>query len=229
VSGAGLSPSGGPLLVELLGAPGAGKSTVFEGLIGREERIRPRPILRRGPDGLLLARNVVAVLAMLARRRALDRTWTWEQLVMMAYLQAVPRVLSRQTGIVVFDQGPIYCLTRPRLLDERLHPWWQRTFDTWRSLLDAVVWLEAPDAVLLDRINERSKLHRLKGSDDEAAFEALKEARRAHQDAIARLDGRDGAPAILRFDTSRRSAEEIVDEVLEQLAADHRTSPRVAR
>ena len=148
---------------------------------------------------------------------------------MMAYLQALPRALRGREGIVVFDQGPIYFLTRPILLDERLGSWWQRTFDTWSSLLDAVVWLEAPDAVLLDRINARGKLHRLKGSEDQAAFEVLAQGRRAHEGAIARLDGQAPTPAILRFDTSERSADEIVDEVLEQLAPAHRASPRVAR
>jgi hypothetical protein len=218
-----------PLLVELLGPPGAGKSTVFAGLIGRAKYIQPRPVLGRSPYLAVLAWHLVAVVITLVRHRALDRRWNWERLLMMAYLQALPRALRGREGIVVFDQGPIYFLTRPILLDERIGSWWQRTFDTWSSLLDAVVWLEAPDAVLLDRINARSKLHRLKGSEDQAAFEVLEQGRRAHEGAIARLDRRAPAPAILRFDTSERSADEIVDEVLEQLAPAHRASPRVAR
>jgi hypothetical protein len=178
---------------------------------------------------VVLAWHLVAVVITLVRHRALDRRWNWERLLMMAYLQALPRALKGQEGIVVFDQGPIYFLTRPILLDERLGSWWRRTFDMWSSLLDAVVWLEAPDAVLLERINARSKLHRLKGSEEQAAFEALAQGRRAHEDAIGRLDGRAPAPAILRFDTSERSADEIVDELLERLAPAHRASPRVAR
>jgi hypothetical protein len=198
-------------------------------LIARDERIRPRPVLGHGPYAVVLAWNLVTVFVMLARRRALRLPWNRERLLMMAYLQALPRALRGRQGIVVFDQGPIYLLTRPILLDERLASWWQRTFDAWSSLLDAVVWLEAPDAVLLERINARSKVHRLKGRQDQAALEVLAEGRRAHQDAIRRLDGRASTPAILRFDTSRRSAEQIVDDVLEQLAPAHRTSPRVAR
>ena len=51
-----------PLLVELLGPPGAGKSTVFAGLIGRGECIQPRPVLGRSPYLVVLAWHLVAVV-----------------------------------------------------------------------------------------------------------------------------------------------------------------------
>jgi hypothetical protein len=174
--------------------------------------------------------HLARVLATLARRRALGRQWNWERLRMMAYVQALPHALSRRDGpIVVFDQGPIYFLTRPILLDERLSGWWQRTFDRWSGLLDVVVWLEAPDAVLLERIDARDKEHRLKGRRDHAALAVLAQSRRAHEDALARLDGRSPAPTILRFDTSRRSADQVVDEVLRSLAPPEPASARARR
>ena len=212
-----------PFLIELAGLPGTGKSSVFDALRSRNGRIARRPILSRGPHATVLAGELVRVVAMLARRRALGRQWNMERLVMAAYLRALPRVLegprAPDRDAIVFDQGPIFSLTRPVLLDERLRDWWDSTFDAWRSLLDAVVWLEAPDAVLLERINERPKPHRLKGGADGAALETLAQNRAAYDFALSRLESPGRSPAILRFDTSRQSAEEIVEAILTVIPA----------
>jgi anion-transporting ArsA/GET3 family ATPase len=207
-----------------------GKSTIFEGLVGRDGRIRPMPILRRSPYVIGLVWHLAGVVITLTRHRALSRQWTMRGLVMMAYLQALPRALrARGLEIVIFDQGPIFFLTRPLLLDERLGAWWQRTFERWSSILDVVVWLEAPDPVLLERIDARSKHHRIKGRRDQAALDVLAESRRAYSDALARLEGQARAPMILRFDTSLRSADEVVDEVLTRLALLEPASARAGR
>jgi hypothetical protein len=205
-------------VVELVGPAGAGKSTVFESLVRRHGRIEGMPVLSRGRWAPLLLWNVLAVLAMLVRRRALGRQWTRDRLLMMAYLQALPRTLNRRRRkvdrTVVFDQGPIYLLTRPVLLDDRLGQWWERTFRAWASLLDVVVLLEAPDRVLIERINARSKVHRMKRQPDAAALEFIADGRAAYESAIRRFQANRAAPAMMRFDTSRRAADEIVDEIL---------------
>lgn len=212
-----------PFLVELMGLPGAGKSTVFEALRSRNERIGSRPILTRRSHAPLLVRELVAVLATLVRRRALGRHWSRELLMMAAYLGALPPVLegprSPDRDAIVFDQGPIFSLTRPAILDERLREWWESALATWRSLLDAVVWLEAPDAILLERINARPKQHRFKVGEQAAALEALAQDRAAYDFALSRLQAADGSPAILRFDTSHQAPGEIVDAILTVIPA----------
>ncbi len=217
-----LSP-GRPFLIELMGLPGAGKSTVFEALRKRNDRINTMPILRRKPHAPVLARHLVAILATLVRRRALGFHWSRDALVMMAYLQALPSVLEgphRPLGdALVFDQGPIFSLTRPALLDERLEEWWEAMFAEWRSLLDAVVWLEAPDQILLERISARSKHHRLKGCPEAAALEVLARNRAVYDSVLARLHLGSHPPTILRFDTDRRAPDEIVDELLALIPA----------
>jgi cytidylate kinase len=81
-------------------------------------------------------------------------------------------------------------------------------------LLDAVVWLEAPDEVLLDRINAREKHHRMKGGVDSMAREALARSRATYELALRRLEASDRSPTILRFDTSRQATDEIVEAIL---------------
>ncbi len=209
-----------PRLVELAGPPGAGKSTVFRSLLARDETIEGRPGLRKRENAAVLTREVVAVLGTLVRERYRGRV-TPEQVRMMAYVQALPRILERTQSpggrIMAFDQGPVYYLTRPSLANARLATWRTRVLHTWAPLLDLVVWLDAPDALLLERINSRDKWHRLKGGPEPTALEVLTESRAAYETVLRELETRRRGPAILRFDTSRRSADEIADEVLAAL------------
>ncbi len=216
--------------MELVGPTGAGKTTVLEALLAQDLGIERKPTLRNAHYVGIVTRAVAAAVATLARRRALGRDITLEQVLIMAYVQAVPRILERgylaNTKTIAFDQGPIYFVSRPSLLDDRLAPWRGTVLDTWASLLDLVVWLDAPDQVLTARINSRSKSHRLKGASDEAAVEALAESRTVYEHVISRLTERQDSPALLRFDTDLRPAGEIAEAVLAALAGTGETLDR---
>ena len=199
-----------PALVEFVGLPGSGKSTAFETLLARDASLQPMPILRHGPHRGTLLRELARTLGTFVRCRALrfDR----EMLVMGAYLDALPVALADVRGTVVFDQGPIYTLCRPFLRQPRLRRWRDAKAERWRGLLDVVVWLDAPDEVLLERIDGRDKEHRLKGSERAAAQAELVRERAVHLQALERF------PNVLRFDTSEASPDAVADAVLEVLA-----------
>ena len=223
-----------PLLVEVMGLAGSGKSTVFEELLRRRPEIEPRPVLTRLNRIPISAWTLASVLAYLVRARALTRRTAAQELRLMTYLQALPRVLDREGGperTIVFDQGPVYLLARPRLQGERLRPWWNRTFEEWAGRLDAVVSLDAPDDVLLERIDARDKWHALKGRDREPAQEALTRTRAVYEDALARLASHADGPTVVRFDTGRETAGDVVDGIvalLERLRAGGRAGDAAA-
>jgi hypothetical protein len=221
-----------PRLVELAGPAGAGKSTIFEALVASDATIEARPSLRRAENAGVLAAEVVSALGTLVRQRVDLRGTTPEQVRMMAYVQALPKILARARSgegrTIAFDQGPLYYLTRRNLTNERLAGWRTRVVRTWAPLLDVVVWLDAPDAILVERINSREKWHRVKGGPERVALEVLTESRAAYERALRELAGEPHGPAILRFDTSRDSAERIAADVLAALDTRVRPAPQPA-
>jgi broad-specificity NMP kinase len=218
-----------PLLVELVGPPGVGKTTIFHGLLRSDASIEPRPVIRARAHAGLIAWNLVGSLFMIVRHGLVGRPG-WQQLRELTYVQALPRILEKRhpDRIVVFDQGPIFLLTRPELYARRLTAWWRSMFARWGSLLDVVVWLEAPDAVLIERINSRSHHHRLKGARTETAVASFADSRVVFHAVLEQLDVRGSGTMILRFDTGIQSPDEVVEAILAALATRRDRDPRRA-
>jgi shikimate kinase len=216
-------------LVELVGPAGAGKSTVFQSLLARDQAILSRPSLRKTKYAAVVAVNIVGALATLIRRGAIERHARTEQVLMMMYLQTLPRILpwlvSPGRTAMVFDQGPLFFLTRPSLMDRRLAKWRNGMLDTWAPLLDVVVFLDAPDTLLRERVNTRQKSHALKGAEARSALEVLRTSRQVYERTIEAVAARPGGPTILRFDTSTRSADEIADAILSAISGDAGSGP----
>jgi hypothetical protein len=218
-------------VVEVIGVAGSGKSTVFGALVAERERIAGRPHLRAIASLPRIGLACAAVLLTLVVRRALVARAAMEQVRMMAHLRLLPPYFRRgdaSGGMHVFDQGPIFYLTRNMLMHPRLGAWRAAALVEWGSVLDVVVWLDAPDVVLAERINARPTGHRLKGTAEDAAVQELARARAVIRELVETLEAEPNGPQVFRYDTTRNSIEVVVDAVLQMCSARSNEPPASA-
>jgi thymidylate kinase len=213
-----------PRIIEIVGPAGAGKSTVLQTLSRRDERIRAEIEVGRFDNASRLAPralNLVPVALNLALRAP---RFLWDNARHIARLEGLDAVVAGpQLGsdeVVVLSEGPLFLMTRLLLAAEQLpttSPWFRGLWDTavarWSGRLDLVVWLDAPDAVLLQRIRARAKTHRMKGASDDATKQFLTDYRRGYHRVLCACP-----PARhLRLDSATRSPEQLADEILAAL------------
>ena len=217
-------------VIEVMGPAGAGKTSLARALARMDPRVRlgfdvPRPVW----SPRVIQAHVRLFLPWLARRPR-DRWFTWNELKSMAFLEAwLPAARRTRPGTVaVVDHGPVYRLARlagsgPGVVASGpFRRWWDRCLAGWLDTLDLVVYLDAPDETLLERVERRG--HWFLGADrPEAEKRAFLERYRAWFEAV--LASADARPRILRLRSDRVGPEELAAEVLRTLAGRREAAP----
>jgi thymidylate kinase len=214
------APSRRTLLVELVGPAGVGKSTLASGLRARQ----PERCAAFGLWGLprrhLFASAIVLLPALAGAVLAGSRFRVAEvaQLVRLGALRRAVRSAERRgVRLIVLDEGPVFGLTwlslchaadgdaeRVALRTTALHEW--------ASLLTAVVYLNADDPVLVQRIRTREKPHPVKDRPDEEINGFTARFRRAFEQVIAHMTSVAPVP-VLSMRTDSRAAAELTQQV----------------
>ena len=152
-----------PIVVELVGPAGVGKSALAERLLARHDVVRAS--VWNLPRALLLESGVRS-LPQLVRLCIVTRSLPREDLKQIVRLNALRLFVRRRVAgarVVVLDEGPVFALSwlrvfgHPRLQNGRAEPWWRATYAVWAVLLDRLVLLDAPEPVLTSRIRGRHK------------------------------------------------------------------------
>lgn len=214
-----------PLIVEIVGLAGAGKTTLERALSQRDRRILVVGdlALRKREHIPIFVRSAPYLLSVFLRRWRSSRWFTWGEIKAMVYLKAWPRVVRQQASndgrLILLEHGPVFKLATlnafgpERLQSHDFEQWWHSMFEQWASTLDIVIWLYAPDKILVERINARHKRHAVKGKSVREAYEYLMRYQASYEQILAELTAY-GKPTLLAFDTSQASIEQIVDDVL---------------
>lgn len=219
---------GAPLrAVELVGPAGAGKSSIGGELAARHAgRVAPGSLW--GLPRLGLLRHACALLPAGARGVAPHRPHAVAaallHLARVRTLHGLVRVHPPTGPLRLLDEGPVFGLAWLRMQHAGLvhggplEAAWRDAAARWAHTLDAILWLDAPDAVLAHRIRERPKPHAMKGAStgDVAAFAA---SFRAALDAVIAAMGAD-APRLLRISTARDSPQTAAARIAAVLGLD---------
>ena len=196
-----------PAVIEIVGPAGVGKTRLAEQLEASGQALRST--MWAVPAGLLARSTVRHVPGALALFRD-SGAWVWSEVKHLARLDALHAFLrtSRWNGtrLLVLDEGPVYALSWLQVIGHehfRRRPpgwWWSRTLRRWAGSLDAVVILDAPDAILKARLRERAKPHLMKDRslDEVSAFATA--YRDAAEHVLVDLTAA-GGPPVFRFES----------------------------
>jgi energy-coupling factor transporter ATP-binding protein EcfA2 len=211
--------------IELVGPAGAGKSTLARVLCQRHRRIRigTEIAFRKVHQLPILIGSIPLVLSSFYNGVIGGPNWTWDEMKFLVYLEKWKRVLEQQakshSGTILLDHGPVFKLATLHafgpdwLRSAAADAWWRNLFQEWAELLDLIVWLDAPDALLETRINARNQKHQLKGRPESEVLQFLARYRSSYNYVLSGLAASNG-PSVIHYDTSLASLDDIGEEIL---------------
>ena len=217
-------------IVEVVGPAGAGKSTLCHALQDASEYIRLSdfPDVRRIADAPFFVRHGLQVLprVLFLTKRGSTRL-TRREFAWLSILHGWPAVLQKEwkanNKVPILDQGPVYLMTElrdfgPECLRTRdAEKMWQVLYRRWAATLNMIVWLDAPDTFLVQRIRTREKDHLVKNGSVELAFEFLHRYRVAYERTLSTLAANSAVLRVLRFDTNQETPHQIANQILTAL------------
>lgn len=215
-------------LVELVGPAGAGKSTLSRVLPACDARFTVSRGVWYLPRRFLLV-SMFAIVPTLVRALVGGTPLRPAELAQMIRLDALRRAMAgarrrQRHSVIVLDEGPVFALAwldlnYRRNGDPGWAAWRSRMIGEWGAGLDAVVRLDADDAVLARRIKERVKDHQVKNAPPDRIVEFTRRFRGAYDRVVGELVERGVRVATLPTDAGGVTdrAELLYDTIRETL------------
>lgn len=211
------------LVVEIVGPAGAGKTTIMSALNEHDKKIRPIYGFRHKRYIPFYIWHAILLMPFLLLQFAKRRWYSPKEINRMIRLKAARQILKHQLAKegspILLDQGPVYTLSvlagfgSKNTKNQDFVKWLDKTLKEWALTLDLIIWVDAPDEVLLERIQKRDKQHLVKDKSEQEAIDFLAQFRTAYKQIIDKLSADDG-PEVLRYDTSQFPLAQIVENTV---------------
>jgi thymidylate kinase len=224
------SVSGKSKIIEIVGPAGAGKTTLYQALGCYTDRISLEnfPDVHKWSDAPFYIWNGIQLIWKLVRvPRSNSRQLTRREFAWMSILHGWSALLRKQSnlgnGAIILDQGPVYLLAEMRLFgpeylrQKAAKKLWQDFYERWSGTLQMVVYLDAADDVLLDRIRNRPQELVVKNQPAQAVSEYLNRYRREYELILSTMASQKAGLKILQIDTGRQQTQNLVSRFLSEL------------
>lgn len=218
-------------MVEIVGPAGVGKTTLCQALDFHTESIRLGnfPNVRNMADAPFFISNGIQLIPSLLRlSQTNSRQLTRREFAWMSILYGWSALLRKETNIekkvIVLDQGPLYLLAEMRLFgpeylrQKAAEKFWRDLYCRWKAALYMVVWLDAPNDVLLERIRTRQQEHIVKSQPATVVYDFLDRYRAEYESILSVFADKDTSLKILKVDTGRQKTQDIENQFLSELS-----------
>lgn len=210
------------MIVEMVGICGAGKSSLYHLLHHRNNRIVKLPPPPKTHYFFFLLKVVYKWLPLYLVKYRSTRWLSLEEIRLMAYLDTwlpyIKREAVKNKQIVVLDPGSVYWLSALReygpeiTQSAQFKKWWDQKFELWKNALDVIVWLDAPDELLYDRIVNRVERHEMQDQPKETAIASFVRYRAQYKQIINQISVHRDI-RIYPFFTDKISTDQMADQI----------------
>jgi shikimate kinase len=211
-----------PRIIEMVGIGGAGKSTLLKALAKRNGKIQTLPVPSKIQYLPVIAKIAFVWLPLYLGKYRHSRWFTLEEIRIIGYLETWLSYIRSQALakdlVVVLDPGSVYWLSAlqefgPELTkDRRFQRWWENKLNEWSSALDMIIWLEAPNEMLLQRVLSRNEWHEAKYQSPQVALEYFERFRVWYKRLVPEMASRKNTK-VFHYHTDQVSTEQMAEQI----------------